>query len=126
MAGSTGIKPATSGLTVQCANQAAPRAPIRTHICTMRRAACPSPPTPGATLRLAAGARSAARRGVHAVRAAFEPGCPRALSGETREQVSDLLARRLVPGQVEARVASERPVDAQEIGVHGLERPLLA
>ena len=26
MAGSTGIEPATSGLTVQCANQAAPRA----------------------------------------------------------------------------------------------------
>jgi hypothetical protein len=26
MAGSTGLEPATSGLTVQCANQAAPRA----------------------------------------------------------------------------------------------------
>src|SRR5262249_59761453 len=28
MAGSTGLEPATSGLTVQCANQAAPRARI--------------------------------------------------------------------------------------------------
>ena len=30
MAGSTGIEPATSGLTVQCANQAAPRARLET------------------------------------------------------------------------------------------------
>src|SRR6202011_6104296 len=30
LAGSTGIEPATSGLTVQCANQAAPRARIGT------------------------------------------------------------------------------------------------
>src|SRR5215510_1996341 len=30
MAGSTGLEPATSGLTVQCANQAAPRARIGT------------------------------------------------------------------------------------------------
>ena len=30
MAGSTGFEPATSGLTVQCANQAAPRARIGT------------------------------------------------------------------------------------------------
>src|SRR5215470_18570065 len=29
MAGSTGLEPATSGLTVQCANQAAPRARFR-------------------------------------------------------------------------------------------------
>jgi hypothetical protein len=28
MAGSTGLEPATSGLTVQCANQAAPRAHV--------------------------------------------------------------------------------------------------
>src|SRR2546425_5136647 len=30
MAGSTGVDPATSGLTVQCANQAAPRARLET------------------------------------------------------------------------------------------------
>jgi hypothetical protein len=30
MAGSTGLEPATSGLTVQCANQAAPRARLGT------------------------------------------------------------------------------------------------
>jgi integrase len=32
MAGSTGVEPATSGLTVQCANQAAPRARIRNQL----------------------------------------------------------------------------------------------
>src|SRR6266567_9082024 len=32
MAGSTGIEPATSGLTVQCANQAAPRARLKTSL----------------------------------------------------------------------------------------------
>src|SRR5262245_49910508 len=32
MAGSTGLEPATSGLTVQCANQAAPRARIETSV----------------------------------------------------------------------------------------------
>src|SRR5262249_46468531 len=36
MAGSTGLEPATSGLTVQCANQAAPRARFRNQLLSER------------------------------------------------------------------------------------------
>src|SRR2546425_6599009 len=36
MAGSTGLEPATSGLTVQCANQAAPRARTRNQRVSVR------------------------------------------------------------------------------------------
>jgi hypothetical protein len=37
MAGSTGFEPATSGLTVQCANQAAPRARARNQLLSERQ-----------------------------------------------------------------------------------------
>ena len=61
LAGSTGLEPATSGLTVQCANQAAPRAPMRTRICTTARQACPrllSSPHPPSAPRGPAAAHS--------------------------------------------------------------------
>jgi hypothetical protein len=52
MAGSTGLEPATSGLTVQCANQAAPRARVHSR----RRQLAPGPITlPWASVRVNAG-----------------------------------------------------------------------
>src|SRR5262245_12392556 len=123
MAGSTGLEPATSGLTVQCANQAAPRAPMRTHLCTTprRRLSTREPrraPRPCA--------RSAPRRVAQARGGAFERRRPRALLREAGEEIGDLLARRLVAGEVESRIALEGPVHAEQIRVHGLERALLA
>ena len=61
MAGSTGIEPATSGLTVQCANQAAPRARIETSLpyTTRSRRA-----TPGCALKRAQPAGRLAQIGV--------------------------------------------------------------
>ena len=46
MAGSTGLEPATSGLTVQCANQAAPRARIGLQEVTRRSRATQLPTVP--------------------------------------------------------------------------------
>src|SRR6266567_1430141 len=56
MAGSTGVEPATSGLTVQCANQAAPRARIETALGY-------TTPCPVATVCCALRVLDSARRG---------------------------------------------------------------
>src|SRR3990172_7282257 len=96
MAGSTGFEPATSGLTVQCANQAAPRARAGTDIYTTQSAPC-----------IPAGGRSAARPPPG--RRAFERGGPRPLLGEAAQQVGDLFAERLLARPRQARGARPRP-----------------
>src|SRR5713101_455297 len=55
LAGSTGIEPATSGLTVQCANQAAPRARLET-------SAGYTTPSRNATIRITSKFRLPSRR----------------------------------------------------------------
>src|SRR5712692_4781459 len=55
-----------------------------------------------------------------------ERGGPRSLLRKAGEQVGDLLARRLVSPEVQARIAVERPLHAGEVVVHGPERARLA
>src|SRR5712691_2148127 len=117
MAGSTGFEPATSGLTVQCANQAAPRARAKTDVYTTHPGRSPDARPDGIGY--------SAARGPPLGRRALERGGPAALLREPAEQIGDLLARRLVTGQIQAGVALERPVHAEEIEVDGLERALL-
>src|SRR5438552_14211836 len=109
MAGSTGIEPATSGLTVQCANQAAPRARVGTRVFFTT---APAESPGGAPLSAAVDVR----------RRALAGGGPRPLAGEAGEQGGHLLARRLVSAEVQARVAFEGPLDAGQVVVHDPER----
>src|SRR3989449_9494121 len=73
MAGSTGFEPATSGLTVQCANQAAPRARARSRYTGRRRFVHRTPseraaaPPAHAPARRAAGEAAAAALAAAAV-----------------------------------------------------------
>src|SRR5262245_16359051 len=80
------------------------------------------PLSPG-SCRLPAGAQAGPTQ---AVGRALEPRGPRALTGESHEQVGDLLARRLVAREIQPRIALERPVDAEEVRVHRLQRASLA
>src|SRR6185369_9509123 len=101
LAGSTGLEPATSGLTVQCANQAAPRA-RNENVPLYHVGSRPVHPGPGL----------AGRRGM--ARGALELGGPRELRGVAGQQVGDLLAGGPVAEQVLAGRALEPPVDVQQ------------
>src|SRR5882672_8453272 len=74
MAGPTGFEPATSGLTVQCANQAAPRARARNQRLGLRECTTTAEVRPGVVPVAQAKPRHEAKTGGHHSRTMRHPG----------------------------------------------------
>src|SRR5437773_4999559 len=127
MAGSTGFEPATSGLTVQCANQAAPRArkPKRYHAPSARSNLARLKRPAATSARAAAGPTTARREAAGPTREAAGAGRQDRLGGGAAEEREP----RVIAAERErrgARVPAGRvhldPVEAEDPALGDAER----